>query len=57
MSNVNELIVQKLSEYPHEVSDLAVRVLQLSAVHDERAVEEEAKTILRQVVRQRESEQ
>ena len=53
MSDVNELIAEKLRKYPREVADLATRALQLAATYQERDVEEQLKGILRQVVRER----
>lgn len=53
MSEVNELIIQKLKEYDPDVRELATEALKLSETLSEQSVAEQLENVVRQIIKNR----
>lgn len=51
MSDVNELILNKLKEYPPSVLELASKALELAQSFPEQSVAEQLKSVVRQIAK------
>lgn len=51
--NVNRQIIQKLKEYPEDISELSIAAVSLSENLPEMTVFEQLQTLVRQIVRKR----
>ncbi len=56
MSEINELILEKLKKYDTEVIELAMKAIEYAETMPEKTVAEQLENVVRQIIKKKESE-